>query len=111
MADQSLAETAKQAVSNPPTAGFAQLLFMFVGSALASALLTKEPFDWRKFFGEMLIAVMGAIAVWHMGILQQLSPSAIIVIGFSTSLGMFRQLTWASRLFKLLPVKLKWDGK
>lgn len=107
MPDRQLLEIVPPGMDSQQTMTFIQVAGMFIGSALGGNLLSPEPFRWRKFTGEMIFALMGAVALWHFGLLQQLQPSAIVVLGFSASLGMFRQLTWVARLFRSLPLAVR----
>ena len=68
---------------------------------LARNLVSDEPFNLKKFIGEMLLSGIGAIAIYLLGILQGLPESQIILIGSLTSLGGVRALEWAAKIYRL----------
>lgn len=68
---------------------------------LARNLVSDEPFRLKKFVGEMLIAGIGAVVIYLMGILQGLPEAQIILIGSLTSLGGVRALEWAAKIYRL----------
>lgn len=68
---------------------------------MARNLVSDEPFNLKKFIGEMLLAGIGAVVIYLFGILQGLPEIQIILIGSLTSLGGIRALEWAAKIYRL----------
>lgn len=81
-----------------------RLLWIIVGfillGHLARNLVTDEPFSLKKFMGEMILAGLGAIAIYSMGLLQGLSEIEIVLVGIFASLGGIRALEWTAKIYK-----------
>jgi len=71
--------------------------FILLGH-VARNLVSDEPFNIRKFIGEMILAAIGAVSIYVMGLLQGLPEPQIIFIGLLTSLGGLRALEWAAKI-------------
>lgn len=68
---------------------------------LARNLVSDEPFNFKKFVGEMVLAGIGAVVIYLLGVLQGLPEIQIILIGSLTSLGGIRALEWAAKIYRL----------
>lgn len=68
---------------------------------LARNLVSDEPFKLKKFVGEMVLAGIGAIVIYLLGILQGLPEIQIVLIGSLTSLGGIRALEWAAKIYRI----------
>lgn len=81
-----------------------RLLWVVVGFVLlghlARNLVADEPFNLKKFLGEMILSALGAIAIYSMGLLQGMSEIEIVLVGIFASLGGIRALEWAAKIYK-----------
>lgn len=68
---------------------------------LARNLVSDEPFNLKKFIGEMVLAGIGAVVIYLMGVLQGMPPIQIILVGCLTSLGGIRVLEWLAKIYRL----------
>lgn len=68
---------------------------------MARNLVSDEPFSLKKFIGEMMLAGIGAVVIYLLGVLQGLPEIQIILIGSLTSLGGVRALEWAAKIYRL----------
>lgn len=73
---------------------------LFVIGSMARSLLSDEPFNPKKFAGEMLFAVIGAVTLWSFGLLQGMTPAQIVFLGSLGSLGGIRLLEWVMKIAK-----------
>lgn len=73
---------------------------LFIVGSMARTLISDEPFILRKFLGEMLFALIGAVVLWSFGLLQGMSPAQIVFLGGLGSLGGIRLLEWILRIAK-----------
>jgi len=70
----------------------------FVVSTMARVFISKEPFDIKRFTGEVLFSVIGAIALYSMGLMQGMNEVQIIGFGAFASLGGVRTIEWAIKI-------------
>lgn len=81
-----------------------RLLWIVVGFVLmghlARNLVADEPFNMKKFLGEMILSGLGAVAIYSMGLLQGLSEIEIVLVGVFASLGGIRALEWVAKIYK-----------
>lgn len=68
---------------------------------LARNLVSDEPFNLKKFIGEMVLAGIGAVVIYLLGVLQGMPPIQIILVGCLTSLGGVRVLVWTAKIYRL----------
>ncbi|BBI61645.1 hypothetical protein [Vreelandella sulfidaeris] len=73
--------------------------FVMLGH-LARNLVKDEPFNLKKFLGEMILSGLGAVAIYTMGLLQGLSEVEIMLVGVFASLGGIRALEWVAKIYK-----------
>lgn len=71
---------------------------MFVFGSMARTFISKEPFDPRKFTGEMILACIGAILIYAMGLMEGMSEIQIICFGATASLGGVRIVEWGLKI-------------
>lgn len=78
------------------------VVIMFFAGELARNLISNEPFNPKKFMGEMIVAGLGGVATYSFGVFQGMSTAEIILIGSLAALGSFRMLEWAIRAAKMM---------
>jgi hypothetical protein len=71
---------------------------LFMLSAAARNLLSPEPFDPRRFLGEILLSVVGAVIMWSFGLMQGMSTAQIFFIGGLAALGGVRAIEWGLKI-------------
>lgn len=71
------------------------VIAFFVMGSLGRILVSSDPFDPRKFAGEMILAIIGAIIIYSFNLMQGMSPVQIIFLGSLASLGGVRIIEWA----------------
>lgn len=74
------------------------IVILFVLGALARALVSNEPFDFRKFTGEIIISAIGAIIMYSLGLMQGMNEIQIVGFGALASLGGLRSIEWTLKL-------------
>ncbi len=78
--------------------GFYAIFSFITAGLLAKKLITPEKINWRKFAGEWILAGLGAVALWAMGVLQGLDLLQMILVGTAAGLGGVRSLEWAIKI-------------
>lgn len=79
---------------------YVYFIFMAMVGAIARALVDEEPFDWRKFAGEMLLAFISGVLLWSLGLLQGLSFEQMIFLGALGALGGVKFVQWLVTIAK-----------
>lgn len=72
---------------------------------LGRTLVSPEPFDARRFTGEMILTALGAIMLFALGVLQGLDTWQMIVLGAGTSLGGLRAIEWGFKIVQAAKVR------
>ena len=78
--------------------GFYAIFSFITAGLLAKKLISPERIDWRKFAGEWILAGLGAVALWAMGVLNGLTLLQMILVGTAAGLGGVRSLEWAIKI-------------
>lgn len=73
---------------------------LFLAGTVGRILAGNEPFDTRRFAGEILLGVVAAFILYAFGILQGLTTPQFIILGGTGGLGGVRLLEWGIRLAK-----------
>lgn len=60
-------------------------------------LVSGEPFNLRRFAGEMGISVMGAVGLYAAGIMQGMSIEQVMLLGIAAALGWLRLAEWLTK--------------
>jgi len=79
---------------------FMTIAFLFMVGAAARTFISDEPFNAKKFTGEMLFAFIGAVVLYTFGVLQGMNTIEIIFFGGLGSLGGVRLVEWAIKIGK-----------
>lgn len=74
------------------------VVIMFVMGALARTLVSSEPFDCKKFAGEMIISAIGAVMMYSLGLMQGMNDIQIVGFGALASMGGLRGVEWILKL-------------
>lgn len=67
---------------------------------VARTLINDEPMKWKKFFGELILAGVGAWVMFAFGMYQGMEYWQTIFIGGLSGLGGVRGIEWALRVCK-----------
>jgi len=73
--------------------------------SVARSFISHEPFCLRRFVGEMLLSIIGAIVLWSFGLLQGMTELQIIFLGGLASLGGVRMIEWIMKIAKTVSEK------
>lgn len=73
---------------------------MFVAGTLGRILVSDEPFDSRRFTGEIILSIIGAIILYSFNVMQGMSPIQIIFFGALGSMGGIRLIEWLIKIAK-----------
>lgn len=76
------------------------ILTLFILGAIAHTLISKEPFDLKRFTGELILASVAAVAMWAFGLMQGMSPIQMIFFGAMGGLGGVRLVEWGIKIAK-----------
>lgn len=87
-----------QIVSVESLKALAAILSLATSGLLAKKLVSDEAIDWRRFAGEWLLAIIGGIGAWSMGVLQGLTFMQMILVGTILGLGGVRTMEWIIKL-------------
>jgi hypothetical protein len=82
---------------------FWSVAIMFVLGVLAKALVSNEPFCFRRFAGELILAMIGAVLFYSFGLMQGMSVIQMMFFGALSALGGVRLVEWGIKGF----VKIK----
>jgi len=63
------------------------MIGLFMVAAIGRILVSNEPFDWRKFTGEVCLAIVGAVILYSFGMLQQMDFYQMLILGGLGGLG------------------------
>jgi hypothetical protein len=72
----------------------AQIALMFIIGVAGRALIANEPFDVKKFFGEVLLSLLGAEIIWSFGLMQGMTTHQMIFFGGLSAWGGLRSIQW-----------------
>lgn len=75
------------------------IIGLFILGTLARVLVSNEPFCWRRFLGEIILALIGAILFYSFGLMQGMSTIQIMFFGALSALGGVRLVEWAIKGF------------
>lgn len=81
---------------------FWMMLFLIVTGMLGRVLVSGEPFDAKKFAGEIALSIVGAAILYFYGILQSMSVPEMIIYGGLTGLGGVRLIEWVIKIIKAI---------
>lgn len=90
-------ELAQQAVeyTDPTFLGF---LALVVTGTIGRILISEEPFRFRRFAGEVILAIVAGVMLYSAGLLQGLNPAQLAVVGSLAGLGGVRLVEWAIKI-------------
>lgn len=74
------------------------VVVMFMLGSMARTFVSDEPFDGRKFFGELIFSLIGAVMMYSMGLMQGMNEAQIICFGAGASLGGVRAFEWFMKI-------------
>lgn len=92
-------ETAQLAAA-PETQLFLSLVAMMVFGTIGRILVSDDPFDWRRFTGELILAAIAAVLLYAFGMLNGMSFYQVLAVGALGGLGGIRLLEWAIKIWK-----------
>lgn len=72
---------------------------LFILGALARVLVSSEPFCWRRFLGEIILAAIGAVIFYSFGLMQGMNTIQIMFFGALSALGGVRLVEWGIKGF------------
>lgn len=75
---------------------------LFVMGSTARLFIGNEPFVLRRFIGEMLLSIIGAVVLWSFGMLQGMTQMQIVLLGGLGSLGGVRLIEWIMKIVKTI---------
>lgn len=80
--------------------GLTFVICMFIAGSIGRTLISCEPFNSQKFFGEIILSGLGAITLFYFNVMQGMSPTQIIFFGALGSMGGFRMIEWTIKFAK-----------
>ncbi len=80
---------------------------LFVLGTLARKLVSAEPFDARRFAGEVILSFLAALVLYFGGLLQGLGAWELIVMGALGGLGGVRSIEWTLKIARYLSTRVK----
>ncbi|AZZ92762.1 hypothetical protein EUZ85_19350 [Hahella sp. KA22] len=92
--ERELAQRAAETSSIWTSKEFWTVLVLFVAGFVARTLVSQEPFDRKKFLGELILTAIGAVALYAAGALQGMSDLQMLMFGALGSLGGLRAVEW-----------------
>ena len=79
---------------------FLMFLFLVVTGTVGRILASDEPFKFRKFAGELILAAVSGVMLYSAGLLQGLDPVQMAVMGSLAGLGGVRLAEWLIKIAK-----------
>jgi len=76
------------------------VVVMFLLGSMARTFISDEPFDPRKFIGELIFSAIGAVMMYSMGLMQGMNEAQIVCFGAGASLGGVRLFEWFMKIAK-----------
>jgi len=76
------------------------VILMFLLGSVARTFVSNEPFDVKKFVGEIIFSAIGAVMMYSMGLMQGMSEAQIVCFGAMASLGGIRSFEWFIKIAK-----------
>lgn len=76
------------------------VVVMFLLGSMARTFVSDEPFDGKKFSGELLFSGIGAVMMYSMGLMQGMNEAQIVCFGAGASLGGVRMFEWFMKIAK-----------
>lgn len=71
---------------------------LFALGTLGRILVSSEPFDLKRFLGELILSVISAIILFSFNLMQGMSPTQIVFFGALGSLGGVRMVEWVIKI-------------
>lgn len=65
---------------------------------LARTLIDPTPIDWRRFAGELILAVLAGVTLFAFGVIQEMESWQIVVMGGLAGLGGVRLVEWIIKI-------------
>lgn len=84
-------------------AGWRLLFVVVLLSALGTIgkiLLEKEPINWRRFSGEIIMSLIAGIGIYAFGMMQDFTAAQILFFGVMGGIGTWRVFEWFVQIFK-----------
>lgn len=75
---------------------------LFVFGWIGKYLVSSEPFDPRRFTGELMLSCLSGYALYLIGVLQGLEPQVIFLVAVLSGMGVTRGLEWTIKILKAI---------
>jgi len=72
-----------------------------VAGLIARTLVSDEPFQLRRFIGEIILAVMFGVAIFAVGIIQGMGFWQTMLVALLSGMGTTRSLEWLIKASKI----------
>ena len=82
------------------------IMALFALGALGRILVSSEPFDLRRFAGELILSVIAAVILFSFNVMQGMTTVQIVFFGALGSLGGVRMIEWVIKIAR----KMKSNG-
>jgi len=92
-------EAVQQAI-NYTDSTFWLFMFLVVTGTVGRILISDEPFNGRRFGGELVLAMVSGVMLYSIGLLQGLDPLQMAVTGSLAGLGGVRFVEWLIKIAK-----------
>ncbi len=76
------------------------VVVMFLMGSMARTFISEEPFDLKKFMGELMFSAIGAVMMYSAGLMQGMNEAQIVCFGAGASLGGVRMFEWFMKIAK-----------
>lgn len=77
------------------------VIITMIGGLIANTLVNDEPFNVRRFVGEMILAIMFGASIYAFGIIQELGFWQTLLIALLSGMGTTRSLEWLIKVTKI----------
>ena len=72
---------------------------LFVLGTIGRNLLSQEPFQLKRFLGELVMSVLGGFIIWSFGLMKGMTPSQMVFFGGFAAWGGIRAMEWCMKIF------------
>lgn len=85
----------------PQLKEFLAIVTAMVAGLIAQTLVNDEPFNVKRFIGEIILAVMFGVAIFAFGVIQGMGFWQTLLISLLSGMGTTRSIEWLIKATKI----------
>lgn len=87
-------------IHEPILRDFLAMVCAMIAGLIAKTLVSNDPFNKRKFIGEIILAAMFGAAIYAVGIIQGLGFWQTLLMSLLSGMGTTRSVEWLIKIAK-----------